>query len=69
MKDDRVYLRYILECTRRVEEDTAGGKETIPQPLNVSGQALTLRSTPKLCRNGGLAEGEAAVVGRDDAVE
>ncbi len=27
MKDDRVYLRYILECIRRVEEDTTGGKE------------------------------------------
>ncbi len=27
MKDDRVYLRYILECIRRVEEDTAGGKD------------------------------------------
>ena len=26
MKDDRVYLRHILECIRRVEEDTAGGK-------------------------------------------
>jgi uncharacterized protein with HEPN domain len=27
MKDDRVYLRHILECIRRVEEDTAGGKD------------------------------------------
>jgi hypothetical protein len=27
MKDDRVYLRNILECIRRVEEDTAGGKD------------------------------------------
>lgn len=27
MKDDRVYLRHILECIRRVEEDTAGGKK------------------------------------------
>jgi uncharacterized protein with HEPN domain len=26
MKDDRVYLRHILECIRRIEEDTAGGK-------------------------------------------
>jgi uncharacterized protein with HEPN domain len=26
VKDDRVYLRHILECIRRVEEDTAGGK-------------------------------------------
>ena len=27
MKDDRVYLRHILDCIRRVEEDTAGGKD------------------------------------------
>lgn len=27
MKDDRVYLRHILECIRRIEEDTAGGKD------------------------------------------
>ena len=26
MKSDEVYLRYVLECIRRVEEDTAGGK-------------------------------------------
>jgi hypothetical protein len=69
MKDDRVYLRYILERIRRVEEDTAGGKEGIPRPLTVSGQALTLRSTPRLRRDRRLTEGEAAVVGRDDAVE
>ena len=25
MKDDAVYLRHIMECTRRVEENTAGG--------------------------------------------
>lgn len=25
MKDDGVYLRHILECIRRVEENTAGG--------------------------------------------
>ena len=28
MKDDRVYLLHILECIRRIEEDTAGGKGT-----------------------------------------
>lgn len=27
MKDDRVYLLHILECIRRIEEDTAGGKD------------------------------------------
>jgi uncharacterized protein with HEPN domain len=27
MKDDSVYLRHILECIRRVEEDSAGGRE------------------------------------------
>lgn len=27
MKDDRVYLRHILECIRRIEGDTAGGKD------------------------------------------
>ena len=27
MKDDRIYLRHILDCIRRVEEDTAGGKD------------------------------------------
>ena len=25
MKDDRFYLRHILECIQRIEEDTAGG--------------------------------------------
>ncbi len=27
MKDDRVYLRHILECIRRIEEDTSDGRE------------------------------------------
>ena len=27
MKDDCVYLSHILECVRRIEEDTAGGKD------------------------------------------
>jgi uncharacterized protein with HEPN domain len=27
LKDDRFYLRYILECIRRIEEDTASGPE------------------------------------------
>ncbi|MBI2191337.1 MAG: DUF86 domain-containing protein [Planctomycetes bacterium] len=27
MKDDTVYLRHILECIRRIEENTAGGRE------------------------------------------
>lgn len=27
MKDERVYLLHILDCIRRIEEDTAGGKE------------------------------------------
>lgn len=27
MKDDMVYLRYIRECIRRIEEDTAGGRD------------------------------------------
>lgn len=27
IKDDAVYLRYILECVRRIEEDTAEGRE------------------------------------------
>jgi len=27
MKDDAVYLRHILECIRRIEEDTAAGRE------------------------------------------
>ena len=27
MKDDAVYLRHILECIRRIEEDTASGIE------------------------------------------
>ena len=26
MKSDEVYLRYVLECIRRIEEDTADGK-------------------------------------------
>lgn len=28
MKDDRIYLLHILECISRIEEDTAGGRET-----------------------------------------
>lgn len=27
MKDDRVYLRHIAECIRRIEENVAGGKD------------------------------------------
>ena len=27
MKDDSVYLRHILECIRRIEEDVTGGRE------------------------------------------
>lgn len=27
MKDDRVYLRRILDCIQRIEEDTADGRE------------------------------------------
>lgn len=27
MKDDRVYLLHILECIRRIEEDTADGQD------------------------------------------
>jgi len=27
MKDDSVYLRHILECIRRIEEDTTDGRE------------------------------------------
>ncbi len=27
MKDDRVYLRHILECIRRIEENITGGKD------------------------------------------
>jgi uncharacterized protein with HEPN domain len=27
MRDDAVYLRHILECVRRIEEDTAGGRQ------------------------------------------
>jgi uncharacterized protein with HEPN domain len=27
MKDERAYLAHILECTRRIQEDTADGRE------------------------------------------
>jgi uncharacterized protein with HEPN domain len=27
MKDDTVYLRHILECVRRIEENVAGGRK------------------------------------------
>lgn len=27
MKDDTVYLRYIQECIRRIEENTSGGRD------------------------------------------
>ena len=27
MKDDRTYLVHILECIRRIEEDTADGQD------------------------------------------
>lgn len=27
MKDDTVYLRHILDCIERIEEDTAGGRD------------------------------------------
>jgi uncharacterized protein with HEPN domain len=56
MKDDRVYLRYILERIRRVEEDTAGGKEGIPRPLTVQDAVLRnlqtmAESTQRLSEN------------------
>ena len=28
MKDDRVYLKHILRCIARIEEYTAGGRES-----------------------------------------
>lgn len=28
MKDDRVYLKHILRCVARIEEYTAGGRES-----------------------------------------
>ena len=31
MKDDSVYLRHILECIRRIEENTHGGQVTFLQ--------------------------------------
>jgi uncharacterized protein with HEPN domain len=31
MKDDAVYLRHVMECIRRIEEDIAGGRETFMQ--------------------------------------
>ena len=31
MKDDHVYLRHILECIRRIEEDTHEGREKFLQ--------------------------------------
>lgn len=41
MKDDRVYLLHILECIRRIEEDTAGGKGAFPSS-HASRKSLSL---------------------------
>lgn len=40
MKDDGVYLRYILECIRRIEEDIAGGQEQFMASHTISDAVL-----------------------------
>lgn len=56
MKDDRIYLRHILECIRRVEEDTADGKDaflsshTLQDAVLRNLQTMT-ESTQRLAEN------------------
>jgi len=40
LKDDSVYLRHILECCRRIEEDTAGGIETFRSSRTIQDAVL-----------------------------
>lgn len=45
MKDDRVYLRHILRCISRIEEYTAGGRETFfASPLVQDGVIRNLQT-------------------------
>ncbi|MGH9328023.1 MAG: HepT-like ribonuclease domain-containing protein [Terriglobia bacterium] len=56
MKDDRVYLRHILECIRRIEEDCSGGRapslplitlqDAVLRNLQTLGESAQRISTP-----------------------
>ncbi|MFZ2146298.1 MAG: DUF86 domain-containing protein [Sedimentisphaerales bacterium] len=40
MKDDTVYLRHILECIRRIEENVAGGRDRFLSSHNLQDAVL-----------------------------
>ena len=40
MKDDSIYLRHILECCRRIEEDTVAGIETFRSSRTIQDAVL-----------------------------
>jgi len=49
MRDDAVYLRHILDCVRRIEEDTAGGPEQFLSSRVL--QDAVLRNLHTLCES------------------
>lgn len=49
MRDDAVYLRHILDCVRRIEEDTAGGREQFLSSRVL--QDAVLRNLHTLCES------------------
>jgi uncharacterized protein with HEPN domain len=64
MKDDAVYLRYILECIHRIEEDVAEGRERFLtlhtfQDAVLRNLQVLAESTQRL--SGGLKETQPAV--------
>jgi len=56
LKDDTFYLRYILECIRRVEEDTAGGVDVFR--ASRTAQDAVLRNLQVLAESSQRLSGE-----------
>ncbi|MBI3326960.1 MAG: DUF86 domain-containing protein [Nitrospinae bacterium] len=45
MRDDAVYLRHIMECIRRIEENVAGGREAFMSSHTLQDAVLRNRQT------------------------
>ena len=63
MKDDRVYLRHILECVRRIEENTAlirsSSRATASQLSMFMAPLILIRFRPSIYRNFGMVQKHA----------
>lgn len=49
MKDDRIYLRHILECIRRIEGNSSGGRDAFFASHTL--QDAVLRNLQTLCES------------------